>query len=87
MELSSFIRCLESFKNEFYYILPKSTNVEISISKTNRVFMILSHSSKNLIAFGNIFSLVQLSNPLMKSLLMSCTIHPLQLSLSALQLP
>ena len=33
MELSSFIRCLASFKNEFYYILPKSTNVEISISK------------------------------------------------------
>ena len=42
MELSSFIRCLAVLENEFYYILPKSTNVEASISKTDKVFLILA---------------------------------------------
>ena len=42
MEISSFIERLIALKNEFSSILPKSTNAETSLSKTDQVFMILT---------------------------------------------
>ena len=40
MELSSCVGQMPILKNEFSSILPKPTNVETSVSKTDQVFMI-----------------------------------------------
>ena len=42
MELSSYVGQMSALKNEFSSIMPKSTNVETSQSKINRVLMILT---------------------------------------------
>ena len=42
MEGSSFVGRMATLKNEFSSILPKSTDVETSQSKTDQVFMILT---------------------------------------------
>ena len=41
-DLSTYIGWMSSLKDEFLSIMPKSTNIETSQSKTNRAFMILT---------------------------------------------
>lgn len=81
MGLSTYVGRMSPLKDDFPSIMPKSTNVGTSQSKTNHIFMILLLVlDQTLTLFENKSSLAQLSPPLMRSLLDYFAIRPLRLS-------